>query len=40
MRRAKKRNEIKAQRVKPHTPTWTIDALIGDGGKKKKEQKE
>ena len=41
MRRAKKKG-IEVQRVKPLTPTPSIDALIGDEkqrGKKKKETK-
>ena len=40
--RREKNKGIKAQRVKP-TPTWAIDALIGDEeqkGKQKKEEKE
>ena len=36
------KKDIKAQRVKPLTPTWAINTLTGDEEhiKKKKEQKE
>ena len=30
LRREEKRKRIKAQRMKPPTPSWAIDALIGD----------
>ena len=39
-RRGKKRKGIKAQKVKFPTPSWAIDAFIGDeeqNGKQKKE---
>ena len=42
MRRAKKRKGIEAQKIKHPTPSWTIDALIGDEeqSEKKKKKKE
>ena len=43
VRREEKRKILKAQRVKPSTPSRATDALIGDeehNGKRKKEQKE
>ena len=43
-RRVKRRKGIEAQRVKPSTPSQSIDALIGDeeqnGKQKKKKKKE
>ena len=40
-RKTKKRKGIEAQRVKPSTPSWAIDALIGEeeqnGNRKNKE---
>ena len=40
MRRAKKRKEIKAQRVKPPIPSWVVDTLIGDEEQNGKWEKE
>ena len=40
VRRVKKKKGIEAQRAKPPTPIWAIEALIGNeeqNGKKKKE---
>ena len=39
-RRAKKRKGIEAQRKKSATPTWTIDASIGDEEQNEKQKKE
>ena len=34
------KNKIGAQRVKPPTPTWTSDALVGDEEQNRKQKKE
>ena len=40
VRRAKKKKWIEAQRTKPTTPTWAVDALIGEKGQNGKQKKE
>ena len=39
VRRVKKRKGVEAQRVKPPTPPWAIDALAGDEEQKGKQKR-